>query len=260
MPSGEKAEGALKLQVLSYERLKARDDDEVHKMVRALSDEGLFFLDMDGPSAGQSLQDLTPILRYQRAFFERAPEIKSKYKTDFRFQGFIPTDIGVELLRLSREECIQGTLDLPHDLRPVSANVLSTSSFIDGLLRDLAATLFAAMGLPPPALDPQQPGLSYLTLGISKAQRGTCLVEPHEDEGFLTLTFYDEPFLEVLDRTTREWKLLEVNEHMPIVNVALESQRRSNDRLYAPLHRVTHGENEIDLIMYDLYESPSRVV
>lgn len=165
--------------------------------------------------------------------------------------------------QLSREEHIRGTLDLPEALQPVAAKVASTSGFVDAVLRDVGTTLCKAMDPPVAAaaavLDAERPGDSYLTLAISRARAGTCLVPSHADEGFLTLTFYDEPFLEVLDRATHEWRLVPVHDHehhMPIVNVAEELQRRSNGRLHAPLHRVEQGRNEIDLVMYDLYESP----
>jgi isopenicillin N synthase-like dioxygenase len=114
------------------------------------------------------------------------------------------------------------------------------------------------MDYPVPAAldDPKKPGLSNLYLAISKAQPGTFIMPSHLDDGFLTFTFYDEPFLEVLDRATQEWKMVEINEHMPIVNAGEELQRNSKDRLHAPLHRCYQGPNEIDLIMFDLFESP----
>ena len=146
-------------------------------------------------------------------------------------------------------------------MHPVADKVASTSTFIDNLLRDLGMMTCTSMVPPVPALldDPTKPGLSNLYLAISKASPGTFLMPSHLDDGFLTLTFYDEPFLEVLDRNTQEWKLVEVNNHMPIVSNGEEIQRNSNDRLYSPFHRVKQGEKEIDLIMFDLFESPRMV-
>jgi hypothetical protein len=164
-------------------------------------------------------------------------------------------------MQLGREEYVQGTLEIPEDLHPVAEKVASTSTFIDNVLREIGTLLCKSMNPPVPAAleDPKKPGLSNLYLAISKAQPGTFIMPSHKDDGFLTFTFYDEPFLEVLDRATGEWKMVEVNEHMPIVNAGEELQRNSNDRLHAPLHRCYQGPNEIDLIMFDLFESPRTV-
>lgn len=134
--------------------------------------------------------------------------------------------------------------------------VTKTSNFIDSALRDIAKTLCTSLDPPVPAnLDePENAGISTLHLGISKAKQGECLLGSHQDEDILTLTFYDEPFLQVLDRKTNEWKALKVKENMPIINPGLELQQNSKERLFAPWHRVFMGENEIDLVMYDLYE------
>ena len=77
----------MELEVLSYERLKAQDNDEIQKMIRVLSNEGLFFLDMKGPSSEKFLADLPPVLRHQRNFFERTPEVKSKFYTGEYYKG-----------------------------------------------------------------------------------------------------------------------------------------------------------------------------
>ncbi|ETS76972.1 hypothetical protein PFICI_10846 [Pestalotiopsis fici W106-1] len=248
----------MPLEVLSYERILAADSDEIQKMVRILSNEGLFFLDMAGPTSEDFLADLAPVYRHQRNFFERTAEEKMKYHSGIYYKGFYTFDTGVEKIHLGREEKVQNTLDLPTDLHPVSEKVASTSDFIDNVLRELGTAVCKSMDPPVPAAldDPGNPGLSNLYLAISKVKPGSFIMPSHLDDGFLTLTFYDEPFLEVLDRTTQEWKLVEVNKNMPIVNAGEELQRNSNDRLYAPLHRCYQGPNEIDLIMFDLFESP----
>jgi hypothetical protein len=79
----------MELEVLSYERLKAQDSDEVQKMVRVLSNQGVFFLDMKGPSAKGFLADLPPVLRHQRNFFERTPEVKNKFHTGEYYKGSV---------------------------------------------------------------------------------------------------------------------------------------------------------------------------
>lgn len=152
------------------------------------------------------------------------------------------------------------TLDLPTALLPVEDKVSSSSEFIDTLLRQLGTRLCSAMEPPVPARldDAANPGLSNLYLAISKVERGKFIMTSHRDDGFLTLTFYDEPFLEVLDRETEEWKLVDVNKHMPIVNVGEELEANSKGRLHAPYHQCYQGDNEIDLIMFDLFESPLK--
>lgn len=159
------------------------------------------------------------------------------------------------LPQLSREEQVQGCLALPKDLQAVEAKVSNVSSRIDAILRHLSMLL--CQNLDPPIAtkvvdNPNSTGLSNLCLGISAAKAGTPVMGEHLDEDLLTLTFYDEPFLEVLDRQAQTWKVVDVLEHLPIVNVGDRFQGFSDGRLHAPLHRVKQTPNEIDLIMYDL--------
>lgn len=72
----------MQLKVLNYERLSARDDSEVQKLVRTCSDMGIFFLDMQGPSARELLADLQPIISAQRSFFARESGHKLAYADD----------------------------------------------------------------------------------------------------------------------------------------------------------------------------------
>lgn len=164
--------------------------------------------------------------------------------------------------QLSREEQIQSSLVLPKDLQTVETKVNNVSSRIDAILRDISTLL--CQNLDPPIAtkvvdDPSSTGLSNLCLGISAAKAGTPVMGEHLDEDLLTLTFYDEPFLEVLDRQAQTWKLVDVLEHLPIVNVGDRFQSFSDGRLHAPLHRVKQTPNQIDLIMYDLDASIQQV-
>lgn len=72
----------MQLEVLNYERLNAGDESEVQKLVRTCSDKGIFFLDMQGPSARELLADLQPIISAQRSFFAREPGHKLAYADD----------------------------------------------------------------------------------------------------------------------------------------------------------------------------------
>ena len=79
----------------------------------------------------------------------------------------------------------------------------------------------------------------------------------HQDDDLLTITFYDEPFLEVLDERDQQWKLVEVFQHLPIVNVGTTLEKASGGRLRAPFHRVVQTPSAINLIMYDLNACPA---
>ncbi|KAK0705844.1 hypothetical protein B0T21DRAFT_416528 [Apiosordaria backusii] len=252
---------SLALEVVSYERLKAHDKGEIQRLIDVLCSQGLLFLDLQGPTAKQFLEDRQTVIHHQRTFFEQHQDAKSKYHSGVRYKGFYTSPIGVEKIHLGREEQIAGDRShLPEVLHPVADKVESVSAFIDKILREIGLTLASSMDPTFSAAlrDIANPGLSHLTLGISKAIPGTPLMDGHTDDGFLTLTFYDEPFLEVLDRTDNEWKPVEVNQNMPILNVAAQSAKNSGGRLYNPWHRVKMGANEIDLVMFDLFEGPSE--
>ncbi|PTB62254.1 hypothetical protein BBK36DRAFT_1172810 [Trichoderma citrinoviride] len=253
----------MALEVIDYQRLLERDDNEIKRLVSICSTAGLFFLDLRGQESESLLADLQPIIDAQRNFFGQKPEMKMPYASPLDGRGYDSfDDIFVQRLKLSREEQVQGCLALPKDLQAVEAKVSNVSSRIDAILRHLSMLL--CQNLDPPVAtkvvdDPNSTGLSNLCLGISAAKAGTPVMGEHLDEDLLTLTFYDEPFLEVLDRQTQTWKLVDVLEHLPIVNVGDRFQGFSDGRLHAPLHRVKQTPNEIDLIMYDLDASVQQV-
>ncbi|KAM0452062.1 hypothetical protein ACHAPV_009686 [Trichoderma viride] len=246
----------MALEVIDYQLLLVRDDNEIKRLVSICSNAGLFFLDLRGREGKSLLAVLQPIIDAQRKFFGQKPEMKMPYASPLDGRGYDSFDeISVQRLKLSREEQIQGRLALPQDLQTVETKVNSISSGIDTVLRDISRLL--CRNLDPPidtkvVDDPCSTGLSNLCLGISAAKAGTPVMGEHLDEDLLTLTFYDEPFLEVLDRQTQTWKLVDVLEHLPIVNVGDRFQSFSDGRLHAPLHRVKQTPNQIDLIMYDL--------
>ncbi|KAK1621892.1 hypothetical protein BDP81DRAFT_466477 [Colletotrichum phormii] len=246
----------MRLQVLNYERLKAGDNGEIEKLGRASRSAGVFFLDLRGPSTEKVLADLQPIVHAQRRFFAQESKMKLGYASNLENHGYDCSDeTCVQRLKLSRSEQIRGTLDLPADLRTVEAKIENVASSVDTVLRDLSTLLCES--LDPPVLtssfnNAEGPGLSNMCLGLATTPAGTSLMDSHLDEDLLTITFYDEPFLEVLEPLTGEWKVVEVLENMPIVNVGDSFQQLSNNRLHAPLHRVKQPDEEINLIMYDL--------
>lgn len=168
--------------------------------------------------------------------------------------------LSVQRLKLSREQHLSKTLRLPPNLQSVSNRISSLFTFNDTVLRQVARILITKASPPLEACkysDPTNPGASNMCLGIASARAGTEILGDHLDEDILTITYYDEPFLEVQDRKTGEWSLVEVNEHMPIVNVGDELQKASKGKYYAPPYRVVQSPKEINLVMYDLNEGVS---
>lgn len=111
------------------------------------------------------------------------------------------------VLQLSREEQIQGNLSLPADLQAVKVRLANVVSFNDSVLRDIFTLLCKSLN-PPIAVaaikNPKNPELSNLCLSLAAASAGTPLLRSHLNEDMLTITYYDEPFLEVLDPTSEE--------------------------------------------------------
>lgn len=162
-------------------------------------------------------------------------------------------------LQLSREQQVRGELKLPADLQTVEAKVENVAAFIDAILRKLSEMLCNSFDPPNAAVNivnTKSPGLSNLCLGLATATAGTELMSSHLDEDLLTITFYEESFLEVRDKVTGEWRLVEAFMNMPIVNIGETFQKVSNGRFHAPFHRVKQTKRQIDLIMYDLNDSP----
>jgi isopenicillin N synthase-like dioxygenase len=170
--------------------------------------------------------------------------------------------LSVQRLKLSRKQHLSNTLRLPPDLQTVSDRISSLFTLNDMILRQIAEKLSTKTS---PLLkahtysDPTNPGDSNMCLGIASARAGLEILGDHLDEDILTITYYDEPFLEVQDRKTGVWGLVDVNDHMPIVNVGDELQKASEGKFYAPPHRVVQSPKEINLIMYDLNAGASAM-
>ena len=79
----------MKLDVLSYERLAARDESEIQKMVDICSNEGIFFLDLTGPTTKASLANMGPVIDAQRDFFAESPDKKLVYADDSPNRGYV---------------------------------------------------------------------------------------------------------------------------------------------------------------------------
>ncbi|KAK4219668.1 hypothetical protein QBC37DRAFT_367780 [Rhypophila decipiens] len=261
----------MSLQVISYSKLKAHDEAEIKTLVETTCSSGAFFLDLS--SETESLAHLNPVLDAQRTFFlDNDLEAKLAYSDEQDGRGYDNFEaVCVQRIKLSRQQQKEGTLPLPPVLEAVSFQLDEIASFTDRVLNRLSTIIYNShhlLGSPEVfkreiILDSEttnkHPEISNLCLGLATAPKMTELMPAHLDEDLLTLTFYDEPFLEVQDRHTQEWKLVNtcvdgVGNHMPIVNVGETFQEVSGGKLHAPFHRVKMTEREIDLVMYDFCE------
>ncbi|KAJ6789154.1 hypothetical protein PWT90_06030 [Aphanocladium album] len=251
----------MQLEVLNYEKLRNRDEKESRKLLRLSSDAGIFFLDLRGAGTTDLLSGLQPVIEAQRVFFAQDSASKQAFASELEGRGYDSFDeVSVQRLKLSREQQIQGSLKLPPSLEPVQHELATVVSSTDAVLRDMTTMLCGLLD-PPIATtcvdNPERPGISNVCLGLADGLPGTALMGSHLDDDLLTITFYDEPFLEILDEKDSQWKLVEVFEHLPIVNVGTTLQRASNNRLRAPYHRVVQTPSPINLIMYDLNACPA---
>ena len=76
------------LAVISYERLKVRDPEEVQRLTRITAEAGSFFLDLQGPSAKNALADMQPLIDGQRQFFAQSPSVKAAFASEKDEDGF----------------------------------------------------------------------------------------------------------------------------------------------------------------------------
>ncbi|KAJ4346010.1 hypothetical protein N0V95_005793 [Ascochyta clinopodiicola] len=249
----------ISLDVVNYSAVQANDAEEIRKLVEISQASGIFFLDLKtGSTSGGAYDDMPSVIEAQRRFFSRDAEQKLEYADEHPSRGFDMFEaLSVQRLKMSRQQHLSQTLRLPPDLQPVSERISSLFALNDTVLRQIAQKLSTGVS---PSLeayinpDPTNPGDSNMCLGIASARAGLEILGEHLDEDILTITYYDEPFLEVQDRKTGTWGLVEVNEHMPIVNVGDELQKASKGMFYAPPHRVVQSPKEINLVMYDLNE------
>lgn len=75
------------LEVIDYQRLLERDNNEIKKLVSICSNAGLFFLDLKGQESKSLLADLQPIIDAQRNFFGQKPEMKMPYASPLDGRG-----------------------------------------------------------------------------------------------------------------------------------------------------------------------------
>lgn len=77
----------MALEVINYQHLLERDDNEIKRLVSICSNAGLFFLDLRGPEGKTLLADLQPIIDAQRNFFGQKPEMKAPYASPLDGRG-----------------------------------------------------------------------------------------------------------------------------------------------------------------------------
>jgi hypothetical protein len=75
------------LDVIDYERLNARDEDEIQKLIHAATTRGIFFLDTSGPSAAEVMTDIPQVLNAERKFFALSLEEKRRFESSERERG-----------------------------------------------------------------------------------------------------------------------------------------------------------------------------
>jgi isopenicillin N synthase-like dioxygenase len=76
------------LEILNYERLKAKDHNETQKLIAVCSGIGIFFLDLQSSSMKKPLSKLQSIVAAQRMFFAQTSESKLVYSNDLPDQGY----------------------------------------------------------------------------------------------------------------------------------------------------------------------------
>ncbi|OBR05641.1 2og-fe oxygenase family protein [Colletotrichum higginsianum IMI 349063] len=245
-----------KLPIVNYERLKARDPTEVQNYIRAATKDGIFFLDLQGPSAKKVLGHLQPLYEAQHNFFSRPSEHKIAYASDIPENGYYKHGDDVETYEISRALEISGKLDLPSDFQAVAKELADVASFSDEALRDLYRLVSTSLSPPSPIAagdDPKQPGTTNLTLGRSGAPVGTHLIPEHTDSGLLTLLYYEAASLEILQVSTGEWGLVEPVEGLHVIYVGDALSAESNGRIRAAPHRVTQPKENTALVVYLLH-------
>ncbi|KAJ5655089.1 2og-fe oxygenase family protein [Penicillium lividum] len=257
--SGQNASSlaTTRLEIINYELLKNRDFEEIQKLLQVSRDYGLFFLDLRGPFSARALSELEGIYEAQLNFFETLQESAKLEFSKGNSPGGYKQWGDVESFDIPRDEELKGTCELPDFLKSVESKLSSISSWSDYVTRDIFTALATSLNPPAPLTageNPDEPGASLFQLGYSAASPGKLLVPPHSDSGLVTLLFYEEPSLEVLITENLErWALVEPIEGHHLVYIGDTLQKISENRLRAPLHRVTQTRKGAHLAVYLLH-------
>lgn len=75
-----KMRSEIELQSICYERLLAKDESEIEKLVEAVTSRGVFFLDTSDPSAAGINSQIPQILEAQYEFFRQPLEYKQTFE------------------------------------------------------------------------------------------------------------------------------------------------------------------------------------
>lgn len=163
---------------------------------------------------------------------------------------------------MSREEELNGKLELPGELQPVATQLANISNFTDTALRDMYRTLCKSASPPistVAAESPKAPNYTNLTLGFSLEEPGAFLIPEHADSGLITLLYYDLPSLEILEPVTGDWEIVQPRPGLQVCYIGKHFSDTSSGRFKAAAHRVVNPETGWALVVYLLHPGLDQV-
>ncbi|KAI1330239.1 hypothetical protein F5Y16DRAFT_415719 [Xylariaceae sp. FL0255] len=180
------------LKVIDYALIKARDKEEIRKMVSACqappNGTGIFLLDLGNDSAQQCLIDKQVIDTQMITYFEQSESVKQQDFRDGNYKGMIDT------FEITLDDEVQGTHILPSALYECKTELSAIIATCDAITTDISAQLN-----PQGAKIASGTSDSSLKIGLqsSKIPAWEPTTPPHMDTGLLTLTFYDVASMEI---------------------------------------------------------------
>ncbi|KAI6785435.1 2OG-Fe(II) oxygenase-like protein [Emericellopsis cladophorae] len=146
------------MQTIDYGRLLSHDPSEIDKLVSACTDEGYFYLDLQGIDGRRMLADQQETLRLMERFFAEPIEAKNEFGLISSHLGYEPvgsrtgvaagTKDGYEMLKVSRDEIQRDSPKIPAavkasgDLRILENTIGSCNTITKVMLSCLSDGLF----------------------------------------------------------------------------------------------------------------------
>ena len=146
------------MQTIDYGRLLSHDPSEIDKLVSACTDEGHFYLDLQGIDGRRMLADQQETLRLMERFFAEPIEAKNEFGLISSHLGYEPvgsrtgvaagTKDGYEMLKVSRDEIQRDSPKIPAavkasgDLRILENTIGSCNTITKVMLSCLSDGLF----------------------------------------------------------------------------------------------------------------------
>ncbi|KAI1455139.1 hypothetical protein F4805DRAFT_290597 [Annulohypoxylon moriforme] len=276
MPSFIEKRAPAQLQIVDYERIRQRDPAELVKLLQACrppanGGRGVFYLDLRGPTAHQTLINLNATYDGTLQYFQQPHNKKMEDLCQSDERGYKPGE-SFETLEINHDEYVFGTRKLPAVLKPFEADMGGLISSCDTIVRDLMSVLLvdpSSRG-ENPANKPNDTGLK-ICLQAAHFAPWEVTGHAHTDMGVLSLLFYNAatmelPALPSTDASAENWELIEPVDGCVVVNVADTLQRMSGGEFHSPVHRVVQPDNVPEtgtpIIIYYLRDTGSgaRVV